>query len=109
MKLADEDQKLIPVEVVYGTLEKQSLLSLDVPRGTSAYEAVKLSGICEEFSAIDIDEDPMGIFSKRLDGKNLPLPAEYEMQPRDRVEIYRPLIIDPKQARLNRAKKDTDK
>jgi putative ubiquitin-RnfH superfamily antitoxin RatB of RatAB toxin-antitoxin module len=45
----------------------------------------------------------MGIFSKLLDGKGRPTAKEYVLQIRDRVEIYRPLTIDPMQARLNRA------
>jgi putative ubiquitin-RnfH superfamily antitoxin RatB of RatAB toxin-antitoxin module len=46
----------------------------------------------------------MGIFSQPLNGKVLPTPSEYIVQPKDRVEIYRPLLADPKQARLRRAK-----
>lgn len=99
----DEEQALISVEVAYATPERQRILALEVPRGTSAYEAVRLSKIADEFPAIDIDSDPMGIFSKVLDGKSMPGPRDYQLSPRDRVEIYRPLIIDPKQARLNRA------
>lgn len=99
----DEEQALISVEVAYATPERQLILTLEVPRGTSAYEAVRLSKISDEFPAIDIDSDPMGIFSKVLDGKSMPGPRDYHLSPRDRVEIYRPLTIDPKQARLNRA------
>lgn len=99
----DEEQALISVEVAYATPERQRILALEVPRGTSAHEAVKLSKIADEFPAIDIDTDLMGIFSKVLDGKSLPGPRDYQLSPRDRVEIYRPLTIDPKQARLNRA------
>ena len=46
----------------------------------------------------------MGIFSQPLNGKVLPEPSDYILQSGDRIEIYRPLLIDPKQARLNRAK-----
>lgn len=99
----DEEQMLISVEVAYATPERQRIVTLEVPRGTSAYEAVRLSKIADEFAAIHIDSDPMGIFSKVLDGKTMPGPRDYRLSPRDRVEIYRPLTIDPKQARLNRA------
>ena len=51
----------------------------------------------------------MGIFSKLLDGKGRPTAKEYVLQARDRVEIYRPLIIDPMQARLDRAQKAKEK
>lgn len=95
----------ITVEVVYALPETQRLIALNVPVGTTALEAVQLSGIAHEFPAIDLATTPMGIFAKPLDGKTLPLPQDYRMQPRDRVEIYRPLMIDPKAARLARATK----
>lgn len=93
----------IAVEVAYATPERQLIIPLAVPRGTTAYEAVLRSGICDEFPGIDPEKDPMGIFSNRLDGKGRPTPKGYRLEPRDRVEIYRPLLIDPKQARLQRA------
>ena len=96
---------MILVEVAYATPEKQLILELEVIKGTTAIEAVKQSGITSEFPVIDLEKDAMGIFSSLLDGKDYPLPNEYELLPLDRVEIYRPLIIDPKQARSARAKK----
>lgn len=99
----DDDVELIEVEVAYATPAKQLIIPLHVPVGTTAYEAVLLSGIQNEFEGINPDKDPMGIFSKLLDGKTRPTPQEYVLQSRDRVEIYRPLLIDPKQARLQRA------
>ena len=100
----DQPESLISVEVAYATLERQLIVSVKVPAGTTALEAVRLSNIAAEFSQIDIDKDPMGIFSKPLDGKGRPKPDEYVMCFGDRVEIYRPLLIDPKAARLDRAK-----
>ena len=105
MNNSDSEQDLIPVEVAYATPAKQLIIPLEVPPGTTAYEAVIMSGITAEFDGIDPDNDPMGIFSRLLDGKTRPTPREYELQVRDRVEIYRPLTIDPKQARLQRADK----
>ncbi|MBQ14867.1 MAG: RnfH family protein [Gammaproteobacteria bacterium] len=101
----------MPVEVAYATPEKQLIIALDVPLGTTAYGAVLLSNITEEFSAIDPEADPMGIYSSVLDGKNRPTPREYVLQARDRVEIYRPLTMDPNTARLKRAEssKSTDR
>lgn len=90
----------IKVEVAYATPEEQKIVELDVMAGTSMYDAVEQSGITELFPQIDIDKDKMGIFGKAV--KN---PREHELIEGDRVEIYRPLIIDPKQARLNRAAK----
>ena len=102
---ADSDEEFISVEVAYATPEKQLILQVDVIVGTTAFEAVELSGIMNDFDAINLKKDAIGIFSKVLDGKNMPLPKEYILSARDRVEIYRPLIIDPKQARLVRAEK----
>ncbi len=93
----------IEVEVVYASPTEQKLISLTVPRGTTALEAVQLSGIEQYFPEIDRDNLDLGIFSKPLDGKGRPLPHECELMEYDRVEIYRPLIIDPMQARLARA------
>ncbi len=101
----DNEDELIAVEVAYGTPQKQRIISLNVARGTTAFEAVLKSGITREFPGIDVNKDAMGIFSTPLDGKSLPLPGEYRLETKDRVEIYRPLIIDPKQARLARAEK----
>jgi len=102
-KESDSPAGFVSVEVAYATPQKQCIIPLQVRSGTSAYQAVIDSGICSEFPALDPDSDPMGIFSNRLDGKQLPLPAEYQLMDGDRVEIYRPLLIDPKQARLKRA------
>lgn len=104
-----DDAQLIEVEVAYATPEKQRIITLQVPDGTTAYEAVLQSGIRDEFPQIDVESDPMGIFSEVLDGKKRPLPGEYVLGAKDRVEIYRPLIIDPKQARLARAAKKNEK
>lgn len=96
---------LIRVEVVYALPDRQVLIPLRVARGTTAREAVKLSGIELEFPRIDLGTCPMGIFSRHLDGRDLPLPDDYVLRSKDRVELYRPLLLDPKQARLARAVK----
>jgi hypothetical protein len=91
---------VISVEVAFARPDKQEIIRLQVEQGTSAVEAVKRSGIASVFPEIDPDKDDMGIFGKVI--KN---PSDHELRDGDRVEIYRPLKIDPKQARLNRAKK----
>jgi len=101
----DDDRDLIDVEVVYATPQRQLLVPLRVPAGTTAYQAAVQSNIVDEFPEITLSTIAMGIFSKPLDGKGRPTPQEYQLRPRDRVELYRPLIIDPKQARLARAEK----
>lgn len=91
---------MIRVEVAFARPDKQKIIALDVEEGTTAVEAVRRSGIVTVFPEIDPDTNNMGIFGKAI--KN---PASHELRHGDRVEIYRPLKIDPKQARLNRAKK----
>ncbi|MGV3591336.1 MAG: RnfH family protein [Gammaproteobacteria bacterium] len=96
---------LLTVEVAYALPQRQRIVTLTVPRGTTALEAVRLSGIADEFPEIDPETAEMGIFAKALDGRTLPLPGDYQLAERDRVEIYRPLLIDPKEARQARAAK----
>jgi putative ubiquitin-RnfH superfamily antitoxin RatB of RatAB toxin-antitoxin module len=93
----------LTVEVAYALPDRQRISTLQVQQGCTALQAVKLSGIALEFPEITPDTADMGIFSKSLDGKVLPLPDEYVLKPGDRVEIYRPLLADPKVARLQRA------
>ena len=93
----------ITVEVAYGVPGKQILDVLTVPVGTTALEAVKQSGVLQMFPEIDIENAQMGIFSQVLGSKGLAEPASYELKARDRVEIYRPLIADPKEVRRRRA------
>lgn len=88
------------VEVAYARPDKQQIVTVVVPEGTTALEAVRLSTISEIFPEVDPESIDMGVF-----GKVVKRPAEYVLRDGDRVELYRPLKIDPKQARLNRAKK----
>jgi uncharacterized protein len=95
----------ITVEVAYALPDKQEIIKLVVPEGTTALEAVRLSNIVERFAEIDITRASMGIFSQILGSKGLAAPGDYLMRHRDRVEIYRPLLIDPKEIRRQRAAK----
>ncbi len=90
----------IRVEVAYAEPDEQKIVALDVMKGTTIYDAIKQSGIEAVFPQIDIDVAKVGLF-----GKAVKKPKEHELKEGDRIEIYRPLIIDPKQARLNRAAK----
>ncbi|NNF15245.1 MAG: RnfH family protein [Gammaproteobacteria bacterium] len=82
----------IRCEVVFATPAKQVLLALQVDAGTTAGEAVKLSGISAEFPDADFSAPALGIFSR-------PVKAEYVLEDGNRVEIYRPLEADPKEVR----------
>ena len=88
------------IEVAYARPDKQQIVPVKVPEGATALEAVNLSGIVDIFPEIEPDTIDMGVF-----GKVIKDPASHELREGDRVELYRPLKIDPKQARLNRAKK----
>ena len=95
----------IEVEVAWATPDRQRIISLRVPPGTTAWEAVEQSGITDEFPEIDLETALMGIFSRKLDGKRAPAPKDYVLKSRDRIEIYRPLRITPMEARKLRAAK----
>ena len=97
------DGELLKVEVAYALPERQRIVALEVMAGCTAYEAVLQSGIVNDFPEIDPDHADMGVFSRNLDGKGLPLPKDYQLREGDRVEVYRPLLLDPKHARLLRA------
>lgn len=88
------------VEVAYAKPDKQQILRVEVPEGTTALEAAMRSDIVSVFPEIDLESVDMGIF-----GKAIKAPKTHLLRDGDRVELYRPLKIDPKQARLNRAKK----
>lgn len=94
-----EPNKLITVEVAYATPEKQKIIQLQVPVNSTIEKAIECSGILEIFPEIDLRLQKVGIFSKT---KKL----SDRVQPNDRIEIYRPLTIDPKEARRRRVKKN---
>jgi len=86
----------IQVEVVHATPERQLLVALVVPKGTTLLEAIERSGIREEFPDLVVEQGRVGIFGRKM-------PPETPLRDGDRVEIYRPLIADPKDARRRRA------
>ena len=90
--MSTEEPEFIRIEVAYATPEEQSILSLEVPSGTTADEAVRLSGIEEQFPEIDLGRNRLGIFGKLVKAGEV-------LAAGDRVEIYRPLTADPKVVR----------
>ncbi|HKJ77564.1 MAG TPA: RnfH family protein [Gammaproteobacteria bacterium] len=84
------------VEVAYALPDNQAILSLEVEEGTTVREAIERSGIRERFPEIDLDQNKVGIFGKLTK-------LDQSLRPKDRVEIYRPLIADPKEVRKQRA------
>ena len=87
---------MLRVEIVYALRDRQVLLAFEVEGGTTARQAVERSGILQRFPEIDLARAGMGIFG-RVVSPDTPL------RDGDRVEIYRPLVADPKQARHARA------
>ncbi len=94
------DKRKIAVEVVYALPQKQKLLKLSVPAGTTAREAVISSAMDSHFPGLDLMACPLGVF-----GKSIAKPEERVLEDGERVEIYRPLIADPKEVRKQRAAK----
>ena len=90
--------KLIDVEVAYAKPEQQEIVALKMPEGTTAEQAIIASSLLNRFPEIDGADLKAGIFGSvcKLD---------QPLRQGDRVEIYRPLIHDPKEARRQRAAK----
>ena len=91
-----ENAEKIPVTVVYALADKQVVLALDVVVEATLDEAIAQSGILEQFPEIELGKNKVGVFGKL--GK-----LTDTLHAGDRVEIYRPLIADPKQVRKQRA------
>jgi len=91
------DDTTIPVEVAYALPDKQAIVPVVVPEGTTALEAAEKSRIAEQFDELVISDDlKLGIFGKAVSPSQV-------LRPGDRVEIYRPLQADPKEVRKARA------
>jgi putative ubiquitin-RnfH superfamily antitoxin RatB of RatAB toxin-antitoxin module len=86
----------IAVEVAYAQKDRQELVALKLPAGATAREAVERSGLLGKFPEIDLAKNKLGVFAK-------PVKPDTALRDRDRVEIYRPLIADPKAVRQKRA------
>lgn len=98
------DAEMIEVEVAYALPDRQKIYALMVEQGTTALDAAKRSSVIDDFDNVDLDTSKMGIF-----GQTIRMPDQYELQNGDRVEIYRPLIVDPKEVRRKRAAKAAGK
>ena len=84
------------VEVVYALPDSQTLLSLTVPAGTTALQAVDRSGILQRHPDLVLADLSLGVFGKAVR-------HDTPLRDHDRVEIYRPLLGDPKEIRRRRA------
>ncbi|EGL55571.1 MAG TPA: RnfH family protein [Methylophaga aminisulfidivorans] len=97
-----ENADLIHIEVAYALPNEQVIIPLEVPKDCLVEDAIKRSGILERFPQIDLKTDKVGIF-----GKMCKLNAE--LNNKDRIEIYRPLIADPKESRRQKAEMEKKK
>ncbi|WP_298641909.1 RnfH family protein [uncultured Cardiobacterium sp.] len=88
----------IRVEVAYAEPDRQKIIPLIMNEGATLQQAVERSGMVRFFPHLDIGKADFGVFS-------LPRPRDYVLRDGDRVEIYRPLIADPKEMRRQRARK----
>lgn len=89
---------LLNIEVVYALPERQTVLRIRVAPETSVLAAIEQSGIVTKHPEIDLLVNKFGIYSRPVKGSEL-------LQDGDRIEIYRPLIADPKEMRKKRAEK----
>jgi len=94
--MSDGIRKRLRVEVAYALPDRQGLIALEVEEGTTALAAIERSGILRQFPQANPRRDGMGVFGKVV-------PPDTPLKDGDRVEIYRPLIADPKVARRKRA------
>ncbi|KFB67412.1 RnfH family protein [Candidatus Accumulibacter vicinus] len=88
--------EMLTIEVIYALPTKQHLASLQLPAGSTVRQAIEASGLLQKYPEIDLAKNKVGIFAKlsKLDAT---------LRDHDRVEIYRPLLADPKEVRKQRA------
>ena len=94
---AKRSQENISVEVVLAMPERQELVALEIPEGATLADAIAASGLPEMFEDFEVDPSMVGIFSEKAS-------LDQVLRDGDRVEIYRPLIVDPKEVRRQRAR-----
>ena len=86
------------IEVAYALPDKQSLLEVEVPSGSQVQQAIETSGILSLYPEIDLAVNKVGIWNRAAK-------LTEQLKDSDRIEIYRPLIADPKEVRKKRAEK----
>jgi putative ubiquitin-RnfH superfamily antitoxin RatB of RatAB toxin-antitoxin module len=84
------------VEVVYALAAGEDAVRIELPAGATAIEAVRASGLLERHPEIDLERQGIGVYGRRV-------AQTARLADGDRVEVYRPLLLDPKEARRRRA------
>jgi len=92
-------ERTIAVEVFYAGAEQQILRRIELACGSTVMQAIEASGIIEVLPQGAVDQNRLGIFSRRVS-------AQQVLQAGDRIEIYRPLTLNPMEARRRRARED---
>lgn len=90
------------VEIVYATQSAQKIIELLLDEDSTVQDAVRESGLCEIYTEIEVGVTPVGIYSERVQYDTV-------LRDGDRVEIYRPLEVDPMEARRLRAKSQANR
>jgi uncharacterized protein len=89
---------MLSIEVCYALPNEQALIPVELPEGATVQQALDASGILRRYPQIDLEKQKVGVFGKLK-------PLDTVLADHDRVEIYRPLIVDPKAARQRRVEK----
>ena len=88
--------EMLSIEVIYALPSKRQLVRLQLPTGSTVRQAIEASGLLQKHPEIDLTRNKIGIFARLAK-------LDTVLRDRDRVEIYRPLIADPKEVRKQRA------
>lgn len=88
--------KVISIEVLYALADEQVILDVDIEPTDTVEEAIRKSGVLQLYPEIDLAQNKVGVFGKLTK-------LDKTLNERDRIEIYRPLIADPKEVRKKRA------
>ncbi|MGF6568961.1 putative ubiquitin-RnfH superfamily antitoxin RatB of RatAB toxin-antitoxin module [Paraburkholderia sp. GAS333] len=88
----------LSIEVCYAAADAQTLIAVDLPEGATLQQALDASGILQRYPAINLETQKVGVFGKLK-------PLDTVLADHDRVEIYRPLLVDPKLSRQRRVQK----
>ena len=97
----EEEERTVEVEVVWAEPSRQVLRKVSVAPGTTLREIVQMSGLCVDFPEAAQRRLDLGVFGRRMD-------PDTPVRPGDRVEIYRPLLADPKESRRSRARAQSE-
>ncbi len=100
VEIEEVEQKLLDIEVVYALPDEQRVFALQVSEQTTVEEAIEQSGVLQAYSDIELGQQAIGIFSKQTK-------LDATLRQHDRIEIYRPLLGEPREIRKQRAKLGT--